>query len=81
MKNSCCVDLIGANHIDYDLLIHFGTSCFSDSLQNSINEKILFILPKKKLNLDNFIQTLDKYDKEIPLVVIKFFYFLNTNYS
>lgn len=30
LKQSCCLDVIGAEHVAYDCLIHFGEACFSE---------------------------------------------------
>ena len=30
MKNTCCLDILGARHVNYDLLVHFGEACFSE---------------------------------------------------
>lgn len=29
LKKSCCVDMLGAEHVGYDCLIHLGEACFS----------------------------------------------------
>ena len=29
LKSSCCTDLLGAEHVNYDCLVHFGYACFS----------------------------------------------------
>ena len=34
-KSSCCLDIIGALHVDYDLLVHFGRACFSEELSDN----------------------------------------------
>ena len=33
LKNYCCIDLIGARHVSYDIIIHFGDACFSDDCE------------------------------------------------
>jgi|JI61114BRNA_FD_contig_21_986327_length_388_multi_3_in_0_out_0_1 diphthamide biosynthesis enzyme Dph1/Dph2-like protein len=32
-KKPCCTDVIGAKHVNYDLLVHFGEACFSEQFQ------------------------------------------------
>lgn len=29
LKQSCCLDLLGAEHLGHDAIIHFGKACFS----------------------------------------------------
>jgi len=29
LKQSCCTDVLGAEHVMYDGLVHFGSACFS----------------------------------------------------
>jgi diphthamide biosynthesis enzyme Dph1/Dph2-like protein len=29
LKQSCCTDVLGAEHVGYDGLVHFGKACFS----------------------------------------------------
>ena len=33
LKQSCCLDLLGAEHLGYDGFIHFGKACFSSPHQ------------------------------------------------
>ncbi|KAM3136513.1 hypothetical protein pb186bvf_011471, partial [Paramecium bursaria] len=30
--SKCCVDKVGASHINYDVIIHFGIACFSEQI-------------------------------------------------
>ena len=30
LKQSCCTDVLGADHVHYDCLVHFGPACFSE---------------------------------------------------
>jgi diphthamide biosynthesis enzyme Dph1/Dph2-like protein len=30
LKSSCCIDFVGAQHLNYDFIIHFGRACFSE---------------------------------------------------
>ena len=30
LKQSCCTDVLGAEHVNYDCLVHFGRACFSE---------------------------------------------------
>ena len=30
LKQSCCTDVLGAQHVNYDGLVHFGFACFSE---------------------------------------------------
>ncbi len=41
-KNSCCVDILGAEHIQYAILFHLGAACFSEAP----HPKITYILPE-----------------------------------
>lgn len=41
-KKSCCTDVIGAKHVNYDLLVHIGEACFSEKF----NEKHYYVLPE-----------------------------------
>lgn len=33
LKQACCVDTLGAEHVDFDCLVHFGPACFSSPHQ------------------------------------------------
>ena len=33
LKQSCCSDVLGAQHVNYDCLVHFGKACFSEPNQ------------------------------------------------
>lgn len=33
LKQPCCLDILGAEHVGYDCLIHFGQACFSSPHQ------------------------------------------------
>lgn len=33
LKQSCCTDVLGAEHVNYDCLVHFGKACFSSRYQ------------------------------------------------
>ncbi|XP_014358010.2 2-(3-amino-3-carboxypropyl)histidine synthase subunit 2 [Papilio machaon] len=50
---SCCVDAVAAMHVQGDAVIHYGRSCFTKS-----NIPVFTVLPKKKLNLEASIKTL-----------------------
>jgi diphthamide biosynthesis protein 2 len=41
-KKSCCTDIIGAKHVNSDLLVHFGEACFSEAYSPSV----YYILPE-----------------------------------
>ena len=41
-KKSCCTDIIGAKHVNYDLLVHFGEACFSEEY----DKRHYYILPE-----------------------------------
>lgn len=47
MKPDCCVDLVGAQHIKHDLLVHFGNACFS----GAASANIVYVLPRKTLSV------------------------------
>ncbi|KPJ15380.1 Diphthamide biosynthesis protein 2 [Papilio machaon] len=50
---SCCVDAVAAMHVQGDAVIHYGRSCFTKS-----NIPVFTVLPKKKLNLEASMKTL-----------------------
>jgi diphthamide biosynthesis enzyme Dph1/Dph2-like protein len=41
LKPDCCVDIVGAKHIIYDLIIHFGLACFTE-----VNENVEYVFPR-----------------------------------
>ena len=46
MKPSCCIDIIGAKHIEFDCLFHFGLKCFTE---HKLDKNYYYIMPKRKL--------------------------------
>lgn len=44
LANECCLSLIQAKHLPYDLFIHFGPACLSQDLQTL--PKVHYIFPK-----------------------------------
>ena len=48
MKSNCCIDTNGAKHLNYDLLVKIGFSCFSDEL---IKQNIYYMPEIKNLEL------------------------------
>ena len=49
LKPHCCVDLIGAEHVTFDLIVHFGMACFTETK----TDKIFYVLPHETLDLDH----------------------------
>lgn len=45
LKKSCCTDILGAKHIGYDAIFHFGHACFSEQYQE--NHHYIFDEDKK----------------------------------
>jgi len=41
LKNSCCLDFVGCEHVKCDILVHFSEACFSD-IERSKEYEILF---------------------------------------
>lgn len=50
-KASCCIDIVGARHINPDLVVHFGDACLSDDIPSNIH--IEYVFPKLKMNLED----------------------------
>ena len=43
LHSSCCVNLVGAMHVQHDLIIHFGEACFSEPVSNTIQYLLPYI--------------------------------------
>ncbi|KAL4442803.1 hypothetical protein ABPG74_010692 [Tetrahymena malaccensis] len=54
LKNSCCVDIVGSNHINYDIIFHFGVACLSESEEQQ--QKIKYIFPRVNMDLVGFTE-------------------------
>jgi diphthamide biosynthesis enzyme Dph1/Dph2-like protein len=63
------VDINGAKHIQYDLLVHIGFACFSDDFDA---ENILYLPEKAELNIENVLHSLEKIDFENQQTLILF---------
>lgn len=63
---SCCVDEVTAQHVNADLIVHYGYSCLSSPSRLPV----LFVFPKKKIDiklavdalLDTLLQQQDNYN-------------------
>lgn len=62
MKNPCCIDFIGAQHIPCDSIFHFGDTCFSNSNHATIS--VHYILPKSKANSEAVLISLGKLEEK-----------------
>ena len=47
LKPDCCVDIIGAEHVTFDLIVHFGEACFTET----IRDNIYYVLPYENFNI------------------------------
>jgi len=64
-KSSCCVDMVGARHVNPDFVVHFGDACLSDNTPSNI--RIEYIFPKFKLDTDAFRDTLQTLNQDSRL--------------
>ena len=55
--SKCCVDKVGASHINYDIIIHFGIACFSEQI-----DKVIYVLPNHPFNKQIFDVFADKQE-------------------
>ncbi|KAL9066629.1 MAG: hypothetical protein Q9157_007078, partial [Trypethelium eluteriae] len=65
---ACCVDEIAAEHVDADVVVHYGRACLSPTSRLPV----IYVFTSKALDLeattDTFIQTYPERDKKIVLM-------------
>lgn len=54
---SCCVDEVAAQHIDADLIVHYGHACLSQPSRLPV----VYVFGKKPIDVDDCINQLGKY--------------------
>ncbi|CAD8045485.1 unnamed protein product [Paramecium sonneborni] len=59
LHSSCCVNVIGARHIKYDLIIHFGEACFSEDH----SDKIIYVLPHFEYDSIQLINSIESIEQ------------------
>ena len=61
--SSCCIDEIAAQHVDAQLIVHYGHACMS--FIKSID--VFYVFPKEKLNFSVFLNHLKSINSKILL--------------
>ncbi|KUI70578.1 Diphthamide biosynthesis protein 2 [Cytospora mali] len=66
--SACCVDEVAAEHIDADVVVHYGRSCLSPTSRLPV----IYVFTKHHLDLDEAIQSFeaDFPDKEAKVVLM-----------
>ncbi|ROV94273.1 hypothetical protein VMCG_08625 [Cytospora schulzeri] len=66
--SACCVDEIAAEHIDADVVVHYGRSCLSPTSRLPV----IYVFTKHHLDLDEAIQSFETEfsDKESKVVLM-----------
>jgi len=54
--------MIGARHVNPDLVVHFGDACLSDNISSTI--RIEYIFPKFRLDAQAFRETIGTLNQE-----------------
>lgn len=76
MANECCLGLIQAKHIPYELLAHFGPACLSQDLREL--PQIEYIFPRNsnfsfenlELNIKKFAEDLNNKKEDSPILIL-----------
>ncbi|RKF61555.1 2-histidine synthase subunit 2 [Erysiphe neolycopersici] len=64
---SCCVDEIAAEHIDAQVIIHYGPSCLSPNSRLPV----LFVYTSPRVDIDSIIQSFEQvFNGENPKVIL-----------
>jgi len=65
---ACCVDEVAAEHVDADVVVHYGRACLSPT----VRIPVIFVFTSKPLNveqtIENFKSTYAKMDEKVCLV-------------
>lgn len=66
--SACCVDEIAAEHIDADVVVHYGRSCLSPTTRLPV----VYVFTKHHLDLDEAVQSFETEfaDKEAKVVLM-----------
>ncbi|KUI55822.1 Diphthamide biosynthesis protein 2 [Cytospora mali] len=66
--SACCVDEVAAEHIDADVVVHYGRSCLSPTSRLPV----IYVFTKHHLDLDEAIQSFEAEfpDKEAKVVLM-----------
>jgi diphthamide biosynthesis protein 2 len=65
---ACCVDEVAAEHVDADVVVHYGRSCLSPTARLPV----IYVFTTRKLDLDailqTFVETYPERDKKVILM-------------
>ncbi|KAI8365398.1 diphthamide biosynthesis protein 2 [Radiomyces spectabilis] len=65
---SCCVDEVAAEHVNSDLIVHYGRSCLSPPSRLPV----LYVFGQKPMNLDHCMQEFESLfpDPAVPVIIM-----------
>ncbi|OLL26142.1 Diphthamide biosynthesis protein 2 [Neolecta irregularis DAH-3] len=62
----CCVDEVAAEHVNADVIIHFGRACLSPTNRTPV----IYVFCKRELHYDSFLEEIKGLDSENQIVLL-----------
>jgi diphthamide biosynthesis enzyme Dph1/Dph2-like protein len=57
--------VVGASHLNYDFLVHFGSACFTEDIDLE-EATVQYVLPKKSLDRNLLFQNIETLVASFP---------------